>query len=159
MVDGADFWTKTTEKSWSLKKIQNSVPSTIVWRQSDIGIKKDTTIFTQKDNFWPFWMKIIVILWISSGMTTVTFFSAWDKSRDLTANGLNKCRPPYCIYCYWSIILKYQIHRVESRPGLEWWDFKSSAGPPPYVWNREFKVCKLRRTVVARVSNTSESRK
>ena len=94
-------------------------------------LKKNTTIFTQKDNFWPFWVKISVILWISSSLTIVTFFSAWDKSCDLTANCLNRCRPTYCIYCYWSIILKYQIHRVESRPGLEWWDFKSSAGPPP----------------------------
>ena len=38
-------------------------------------IHKMTTIFTQK----------IVILWLCSGLATVTFFSAWDKLRDSTA--------------------------------------------------------------------------
>jgi hypothetical protein len=49
-------------------------------------IQKMTTGFTQNDNFWPFWVKIIVILWIWSALTTVIFFSTWDKSRDLLAN-------------------------------------------------------------------------
>ena len=45
-----------------------------------------TIIFTKNGNFWPFWVKIIVISWISSASNSVIFFSAWDKSRDSSAN-------------------------------------------------------------------------
>ena len=46
---------------------------------------KMTTIFTQNDNLRPFWVKIIVILWICSAWQTIISFSAWDKSFDPTA--------------------------------------------------------------------------
>ena len=37
-------------------------------------IHKMTTIFAQNDSFWPVWVKIIVILWICSSLTTVIIF-------------------------------------------------------------------------------------
>ena len=40
----------------------------------------------QSENIWPFWVRIIVILWICSAMKTVIFFSSWDKSHDSSAN-------------------------------------------------------------------------
>ena len=40
---------------------------------------------SQNDNFWPFWVKIVVILWICSALTAVVIFLAWDNSRDLSA--------------------------------------------------------------------------
>ena len=49
------------------------------------AIHKMTTIFTQNDNLGPFWVKIVVILWIAQ-IVTVIVFSAWDKLRDPTAN-------------------------------------------------------------------------
>ena len=49
-------------------------------------IHKMTTIFTQNDNLGPFWVKIIVILWICSALQAVLSFSAWEKSRDSTPN-------------------------------------------------------------------------
>ena len=48
--------------------------------------QKIVIIFNQNDNFWPICVKIIVILWICTGLITVTFFWTWDKSRDLSAN-------------------------------------------------------------------------
>ena len=41
-----------------------------------------TTIFTQNDNLGPFWVKIVVILWICSALQAVLSFSALEKSRD-----------------------------------------------------------------------------
>ena len=59
-------------------------------------VQKMTITFTQNDKFWPFWVEMIIIFWICSCLTTVTFFSAWDKSCDPTANTQSaKCRPPY----------------------------------------------------------------
>ena len=52
-------------------------------------IHKMTIIFTQKDNPGRFWFKKIVILWIYSGFTTDPYFSASDKSHDLTAKWVN----------------------------------------------------------------------
>ena len=50
-------------------------------------IQKLKTIFTQNDTLGPFWVKIIVILWICSGLQAVIiFFSARDKSCDPRAN-------------------------------------------------------------------------
>ena len=49
-------------------------------------IHKMTTIFNQKDNLGPFWVKIVVILWICSALQAVLSFSAWEKSRDSTRN-------------------------------------------------------------------------
>ena len=49
-------------------------------------IHKMTTIFTQKDNLGPFWVKIVVSLWICSGLQAVLSFSAWEKSQDSTPN-------------------------------------------------------------------------
>ena len=45
-----------------------------------------TTNFTQNENVWPFWVKIIIILWIYSPLTTFILFSGWNKSRGLSAN-------------------------------------------------------------------------
>ena len=39
-------------------------------------IHKLTTIFTQKDNPGPFWVQIVVSLWICSALQAVTSFSA-----------------------------------------------------------------------------------
>ena len=47
-------------------------------------IHKMTTIFTQNDNLGPFWVKIVVILWICSALQAVLSFSAWEKSHDST---------------------------------------------------------------------------
>ena len=49
-------------------------------------IHKITIIFTQSGQKLSFWVKIVVIFKISSALATVTLFSAWDKSRDLSAN-------------------------------------------------------------------------
>ena len=49
-------------------------------------IYKMTTIFTQNDNLGPFWVKIIVILWICLALQAVLSFSAWEKSQDSTPN-------------------------------------------------------------------------
>ena len=49
-------------------------------------IHKMTTIFTQNDNLGPFWVKIVVILWICSDLQAVLSFSAWEKSRDSARN-------------------------------------------------------------------------
>ena len=49
-------------------------------------IHKMTTIFTQNDNLGPFWVKMIVILWICLALQAVLSFLAWDKSHDSTAN-------------------------------------------------------------------------
>ena len=53
-----------------------------------------TSIFTQNDNFWPFWVKIIVILSICLCLPTIIFFLSRDKLRNLSANCSNRCRPP-----------------------------------------------------------------
>ena len=45
-------------------------------------IHKITTIFTKNGPRLPFWMKIVVILWICSTLQAFFSFSAWDKSRD-----------------------------------------------------------------------------
>ena len=50
-----------------------------------------TPIFTQNDNQGPFWVKIVVILWICSALQAVLSLSAWEKSRDSTRNS-QKCR-------------------------------------------------------------------
>ena len=42
-----------------------------------VQIHKMRTIFTQKDNLGPFWVKIVVILWICSALQAVLSFSAW----------------------------------------------------------------------------------
>ena len=49
-------------------------------------IHKMTIIFTQNDNLGPFWVKIVVILWICSALQAVLSLSAWEKSRDSTPN-------------------------------------------------------------------------
>ena len=49
-------------------------------------IHKIIIIFTQNDNLGPFWVKIVVILWICSALQAVSSFSAWGKSCDSTAN-------------------------------------------------------------------------
>ena len=49
-------------------------------------IHKMTTNVTHKDNLGPFWVKIVVILWIFSALQAVLSFSAWEKSRDSTRN-------------------------------------------------------------------------
>ena len=41
---------------------------------------KMTTIFNQKNNLGPFWVKIVVILWICSALQAVLSFSALEKS-------------------------------------------------------------------------------
>ena len=48
-----------------------------------------TTIFTQNDNLRPFWLEIVVILWICSDLQAVLSFSAWEKSRDSTPKAKN----------------------------------------------------------------------
>ena len=48
--------------------------------------QNDNNNFTQNDNLGPFWVKIIVILWICSALQAIISFSAWDKSRDPTVN-------------------------------------------------------------------------
>ena len=40
----------------------------------------------KNDNLGPFWVKIVVILWICSPLQAVSFSSAWEKSRDSTPN-------------------------------------------------------------------------
>ena len=37
-------------------------------------------------NLGPFWLKIVVILWICSALKAVLSFSAWEKLRDSTPN-------------------------------------------------------------------------
>ena len=49
-------------------------------------IHKMTTIFTQNDNLGPFWVIIVVILWICSALQTVLSFSAWQKLNDSARN-------------------------------------------------------------------------
>jgi hypothetical protein len=49
-------------------------------------IHKLTTTFIQKGQKLSFWVKIVAILWICSAVTTAISFSAWDKSRDSSAN-------------------------------------------------------------------------
>ena len=47
------------------------------------------TKITQNGHGWTklsFWVKIVAILWICSALQRVISFSAWDKSRDPTAN-------------------------------------------------------------------------
>ena len=58
-------------------------------------IHKMTTIFTQNDNLGPFWVKIVVILSVAQLVTTVIFFSTWDKSHvkwDNSQNSTQKMR-------------------------------------------------------------------
>ena len=50
-------------------------------------IHKMTTIFTQKDNLGPFWVKKVVVLWIFKALLAVLSFSAWEKSCVSTRNG------------------------------------------------------------------------
>ena len=50
-------------------------------------IHKLTTIFTQKDNLGPFWMKVVDILWICLAYQATISLSA--LSRDPTANSQN----------------------------------------------------------------------
>ena len=45
-----------------------------------------TTIFTQNDNLGPFWVKIVVILWICTALQAMLSFSASEKLRDSTPN-------------------------------------------------------------------------
>ena len=52
----------------------------------DEQIHKMTIIFLQNGQKLSFWVNVVVILWICSSLTTVIFFSAWDKSRDSSAN-------------------------------------------------------------------------
>ena len=66
--------------SWLLDHVIYLKKITVVKAEK---ILKMAIIFTQNCNFW---MNTIVILWICSGLTKVTFFSAWDKSRDPRAN-------------------------------------------------------------------------
>ena len=47
---------------------------------------KITTTFTQNDNLGPFWVKLVVILWICSALLADLSFLAWEKSRDSTPN-------------------------------------------------------------------------
>ena len=49
-------------------------------------IHKMTTTFTQNDNLGPFWVKLVVILWICSALLADLSFLAWEKSRDSTPN-------------------------------------------------------------------------
>jgi hypothetical protein len=49
-------------------------------------IHKMTTVFTQNDNLRPFWVKIVVILWICSALQAVLSFSVEEKSHDSTPN-------------------------------------------------------------------------
>jgi hypothetical protein len=48
-------------------------------------IHKMTTIFNQKVSLEPFWVKIVVILWICTALQGVLSFSPWEKSRGSTA--------------------------------------------------------------------------
>ena len=52
-------------------------------------IHKMTPIFTQNDNIGPFWVKIIIILWIYSALQAVISFWAWENSRESTPNSQN----------------------------------------------------------------------
>ena len=53
-----------------------------------------TIIFSQNGQKLSFWVKRVVIFLIYSALAAAFFFWAWDKSLDLTANCLNRCRPP-----------------------------------------------------------------
>ena len=50
-----------------------------------------TTSFTQNYNFWPFWVIIIVILWICSGFSQLEVNHMIYQPK---ANCLHRCRPP-----------------------------------------------------------------
>ena len=52
----------------------------------DEKIHKMTINFTHNGQKLPFWVKIVIIFKICSALETVVFFSAWDKSRDSSAN-------------------------------------------------------------------------
>ena len=52
---------------------------------NDEQIHKMTIIFTQNGQKLSFWVKIVVIFRMCSALTTVIFFSAWDKSHDSSA--------------------------------------------------------------------------
>ena len=45
-------------------------------------IHKMSTIFTQNENLGPFWVKIIVILWIFSALQAVLSFSSFSTSNN-----------------------------------------------------------------------------
>ena len=49
-------------------------------------IHKMATSFTQNEHLGPFWVKLVVILWICLALQAVLSFSAWEKSRDSTPN-------------------------------------------------------------------------
>ena len=49
-------------------------------------LTKWQTFFTQNDNLGPFWVKIVVILWICTALQAMLSFSASEKLRDSTPN-------------------------------------------------------------------------
>ena len=57
-------------------------------------MSKMSIIFSQNGQKLSFCVKIDVIVSIYSALAAVFFFWAWDKALDLTANCLNRCRPP-----------------------------------------------------------------
>ena len=64
-------------------------------------IHKMTTISTQNDNLGPFWVKIVVSLWICSALQAVLSISAREKSRDSTPNSQkleDMCRAQKCYF-------------------------------------------------------------
>ena len=68
------------------------------WEESNfyqtVANSEDTIILTPIGQMLSFWVKIVAIFWISSALATVIFVSALEKSRILTANCLDRCRPP-----------------------------------------------------------------
>ena len=74
-------------------------------------IQKMTTIFTQNDNLEPFWLKIVVILWICSALQAVLSFSHDAVQLKLQLKWLNVISPvvisldlkeigPEMVFCY-----------------------------------------------------------
>ena len=74
-------------------------------------IYKITTIYTQKDNIGPFWVKI-VFLWIFSALQPVLSFSIWEKSRDSTRNSSSK--PPQMYWTQYMWCVRLDIHGSSS---------------------------------------------
>ena len=73
-------------------------------------IHKMTTIFIQNGNLGPFWVKIVVILWIRSALQAVLSFSAWEKSSDSTPNS-PKLEDMYSTYMFWPALQKIDENR------------------------------------------------
>ena len=61
-------WVTWFFSSWKRQNCLRSRPNS----QNDI-------FFTQNDNLGPFWVKLVVILWICSALQAVLSFSAWEK--------------------------------------------------------------------------------